>query len=123
MNLKYPTISPTLDITIRDQQLGDTESHESNAVIRQNRSSDPLTFNDPDWPINIVKSFTVTAMERAEVDALIDFFSQSAADEITLIDQDSQEWLGTIITPIPEIITNRDDCDYEVTFEFRGVKV
>jgi hypothetical protein len=109
-----------LDIQSPDAQLGDTKTDESNAIVRENRGLQPITYRDPQWPTNVRNKYSVKTMTRAEHDAVIDFLVQSAGDRITLTDHNGYVWTGVVTTPIPEIVTIQDGCSYDIEFEFLG---
>lgn len=111
----------TTDITVPNGQLQDTETHVSNAVIRENRGLAPITFSA--WPINIIKKVSIKTMDATEHTNIVNLLIASAGDEIVLTDQDGQDWTAIITTPIPEIITVRDGCSYDLEFEFMGSKL
>jgi hypothetical protein len=112
-----------MTISIRDPELGDSERHDSNAIIRENRGLNAITFKDATWPINIIKSFTITTMTRLMKDEFVDFVKASAADEIFITDPLGQVWIGIITSPVAEIVTTRDNCSYDANFQLMGRKV
>lgn len=120
MRLRWPASAPTLDITIPNAQLGDTETLVSNAVIRENRGQEAITYKDVDWPINTINKYSIKTMTATERDALVSFLIASAGDELLLTDHNDVVWLGVITTSIPEMVTVRDVCSYDVEFEFMG---
>ena len=123
MILSYPLSAPTLTISIRDPNLGDTERMDSQAVVRQNRGGEPLSVNDSDWPINHIRSFSFSALTRTKRDEFENFLKTTAGLEISILDPNSEVWVGFIVSDINEIITIRDDCSYEASFEFLGRKI
>jgi len=106
------------DITIPNAQLQDTTMYQSNAIIRENRGFAPISFKASEWPVNITRKFSIKTMTDAERVALLNLLIASAADEILITDHDDQDWLGIVITAIPELVTIMDDCNYDVEFEF-----
>jgi hypothetical protein len=107
-----------LDITIPNAQLGNTDSINPNAIIRENRGLAPITFKATEWPVNTTKKFAIKTMTRTEHDDLIDFLIQTAGLEITITDHNNAMYLGVVLTQIPELITLKDDCSYDIEFEF-----
>lgn len=114
---------PTYDITIPNSQLSNTETHQSNSIIRENRGQQPITFKDTTWPVNIIHRYTIRTMNEDERDDLINMLIATAGQEITIIDHDNYTWIGVIITAIPELVTMKDLCSYDIEFEFMGWRV
>lgn len=108
----------TYDITVPNSQLQDTTQYTSNAIVRENRGLAPITFTA--WPVNITRKFSLVSMNLTEKNNLLAVFIASAGQELTITDHDGQVWLGIITTNIPEFITVRDGCWFDVEFEFIG---
>lgn len=115
MILQYQATS----IEIRDPKLGNTETIQSNAVIRENRNGDVLGVDD--WPKNTTLKFDIETMKQLEKYNFEEFLKLSAGQEIIIIFQGT--WIGCIITPIVDIITMKDLCSYDASFEFQGRKL
>lgn len=115
MILQYQATS----IEIRDPKLGNTETIQSNAIVRENRNGDILGIDD--WQHNTILRFDIETMRLSEKSNFETFLKDTAGREITIIFQGT--WLGVIITPIIDIITMRDLCSYDASFEFQGRKL
>jgi hypothetical protein len=110
--------SGALDITIPNAQLGNTDSVNPNAIVRENRGLAPITFKAPEWPVNTTKKFSIKTMTRTEHDDILDFLIQTAGLQITLTDHNDAVWTGIVVTQVPEFITIQDGCSYDIEFEF-----
>lgn len=111
------------DITVPNSQLGNTETLQSNAIIRENRGLQPISFKSADWPVNVLSKYSLKTMNLTERTNIMNFLIVSAGQEITLTDHDGVVWIGVVITPIPEVITTQDNCSYDIEFEFLGRKI
>jgi hypothetical protein len=60
--------------------------------------------------------------DRATVDLFKSFVEDTAGLQILLGDHFGDLWIGVITTPVFEIVTQRDDCWYDISFEFLGEK-
>ena len=79
--LKFPVVTPTLTLELRDPVFGDILRVTHNAIIRDTRSGELKNFNDPTWPIindNVYQFTTITEIKAAEVK---DFLSITAGLE------------------------------------------
>jgi len=110
-------------ITIPNAQLQDTTTYQSNAIIRENRGLAPISYKDAEWPVNIIRKFSIQTMTLAERTALLNVLIADAANEVTIVDHDGYTWVGIVTTPIPELVTMCDDCSYDVEFEFLGRRI
>jgi len=120
MELRYPTTLPTVTVSIPDPQLGNVVRVESNAIVRRNRGGEIKSVDN--WHDDIIQSFSIATMTRTQRDELENFLEVSAGYEIAL-SFNGEVWYGYIISPQSEIITIRDNCSYNVAFEFQGGRI
>lgn len=122
--LKYPAMgSIESSVVLRNPDLGDVERVETEGVVRRSRAGTLLGVRDNDWPQTQTNAYTFRVIKAAEKNAFISFLQDYAGLEIGIVDHLDQEWTGIIATPENEIVTTKDDCSYEFSFEFIGVKI
>jgi hypothetical protein len=110
-------------VVLRNPDLGDVERVETEGVVRRSRAGTLLGVRDNDWPQTQTNAYTFRVIKAAEKNAFISFLQDYAGLEIGIVDHLDQEWTGIIATPENEIVTTKDDCSYEFSFEFIGVKI
>ena len=95
--LKFPIITPTLTLDLRDPVFGDILRVEHNAVIRGTRSDELKNFNDPTWPIIDTNVYQFTTLTKIKADEVRDFLSTTAGLGVAIdTDHLGQVWHGVI---------------------------
>lgn len=121
MRLRWPaTGTVTKNITIPNAQLQDTQTVQSNALVRENRGLQPITYKSSQWPTNYITKYTVQTMNDTEKTNLINFLIDTAGDEILVTDHMNVTRTCIMQTPIPELVTMKDGCSYDIEFELIG---
>jgi len=110
-------------VVLRNPELGDIERITTEGIVRRTRAGELLGTRDNDWPQTQTNVYNFITLKAAEKNALITFLQDYAGLEIGIVDHLDQEWRGIISTPENEFVTVRDDCSFDVSFEFIGVKI
>ena len=108
----------THSVELKGPSYDDTISYDTNKVTRQTRHGDPVPVRDTSWPVLRTRRFTSVCNDRQTIDDLKELLLASAGQEVALTDYDGNIKGGFIITNEHEIITLRDDCQYDVGFLF-----
>ena len=117
MILTYPAVgSPESTVTLPDPEFGNVDRTDTNAVLRTSRHGEALGADN--WPNIITKVIKITAMTKTEKDAFVTFLEAYTGVLITYTDHNGDDFDGYIITPNNEFITTKDNCSYDVSFEF-----
>ena len=87
--------------------------------IKRNRAGRVRAVKDPAWPNINTFSYQFTAITKSIIDQLKIFLERTAGLEINIVDHKSISRDGYIVTAEPEIIRIRDDCSFDVAFDFR----
>ena len=111
-------------VDLRNPAWGDTQEVNLNKIIRQTRAGWMLHRHPSTWGIVKRFSYKFVTLTEAVKESLKDFLQAHAAEEITLSRIEAgpvTKWTmdGYIITPVIEIITVREPCSYDATFDFQ----
>lgn len=120
MILYYPFTTPSITVTLPNPKLGDVLRQDTGAIIRESRAGEPKSYRDAAWGTITTTVYAFETLTRTQLNSFESFLIASAADEIGITDQHGREWRGFILSSSPELITMRDDCAYDVSFEFLG---
>ena len=119
LTLEYPSEGTvTHSVTLRNPEFGNAERTESNSVNRESRHGTMLGYRDPTWPTIKTKTFNVTSLTLETINTLKEFLTDTAGLKIKLTDHNDETFTGFILTSNNEIITLKDTCSYDVSFEF-----
>lgn len=105
-------------VILRSPEKGDTEVYDDKVLINETRGGTYLSFRDSDWSIDNIFQYTFTTLTESTIDALRTFLINHVGTRITLTDHYGYVRTGYIVTDVFDIITIRDDCSYDVSFEF-----
>lgn len=120
ITLTYPVSSPTTTLVLRSPELGNKESLRLRRVNRSTRGNSLRIFNDRDWPRDHVLSISIRGLEKDEVDALIDFVTESLGQDIGYLDYESRQWVGIITNPQAVVTDLTKSCNFSADLEFMG---
>lgn len=122
--LRYPaTGSTTESVQLRNPELGDIQRVHGEGIVRRTRGGDLKQYRDSNWPqgqTNVYEFRTLTATKK---DELLSFMRDYAGLEIGIEDHHGYSWAGVIVSSPNEIVTTKDNCSYDVGFEFFGAKI
>lgn len=119
MILSYPeTGSPSLAVTLRNAQFGNAKNVDTGAIVRESRHGYPLAYKDSSWPVLKTRTYTTTTNKLSVINDLKDFLEDTAGLKIKITDHDDVDITGIIITSSNQIVTRKDSCSYDVSFDF-----
>lgn len=108
--------SDTVDL--RNPEYGDTEVYDDKVLVRRTRGDEVKTFRSDDWTTDRRFQYTITTITESVKDSFESFIQNHAGERISLTDHDDNQYDGYILNNIFDIITIRDDCSYDISFEF-----
>lgn len=119
--LKHPVVTPLRTVTLPSPEQGDNRVIEYNTLKRRTRAGAIKGLRDTSWPIIEIFTYNFRTIIKSVIADFRDFLTISAGLEIEITDHLSVVRTGVILTPEPEVIVMRDDCSYDVSFQFRKI--
>jgi hypothetical protein len=93
----------SLSVTLRNPDIGDSETIESRRIQRKNRGGDLIMFRDPIWPKFQTLSYEWSFLKRNDLLSLLEFVKETLGQEITLTDYNGRTYTAIITTPSEEV--------------------
>lgn len=121
--LTYPYVSPTLTVEIRNPELNDKEAHQFKRIVSVTRGNKLIVKRNQNWPRSTRLSYNFIALSKEQAYDILDFIKESLGKEIGLLDYESKQWKGIIISPNEPITQEGPGCMYSAKFDFQGVLV
>lgn len=122
--LTYPYTSPTTTISLPNPQLGNTETYKHQRVANRTRNGKLILFDKSYWPKFTSLKYSFRALTESNKTDITNFVALSLANEIGILDYESRQWRGFIISPnAPVSDVGRIGCNYTWDIEFQGVLV
>jgi len=117
--LTYPYVLPTLILQLRNPIFDDTEQLEFRRINRKTRGGTLKIFRYNIWPKaqRLIYSFEI--LKESEKQALLSFLQLTIGKEIGLLDFESRQWRGIILTPATLLNEERRSGSV-MTIEFEG---
>jgi len=117
LTLTYPVIAPTSTVELRNPEYGNNTRYDFRTITRESRHGSPLGYRDGDWPVSQTKFFNFETLTLTTINELKAFLLETAGLEIGLTDYNGTSYTGVIVTNENEIITMKDTCSYDTSFE------
>jgi hypothetical protein len=115
----YPYAAPTTTIDIRNPNFGNSEQFEFRRINRVSRGGTLQMYRDSAWPQAERLIMTFSALEQADVKSILAFLNQSLGKEIGILDFESRQWRGVLLTPASP--GKQDGIErFSITLEFEG---
>ena len=121
----YPYVAPTSTVALRNPEFNNREGLRFQRINKQTRGGKRIIFRDPNWPqeIRIKMKFEYLTIEQRR--SLLQFLEDSVGQEIGLLDHESRQWRGVILTPSSHVTEQKFGgplgAGHETTLEFQGV--
>ena len=77
-------------------------------------------FKDANWPDVEIIEMTFENLSKNEADALKIFVTNTAGKEITMIDHESRNWIGVIVSPEVVFTEAGRGCKNSMPIKFMG---
>jgi hypothetical protein len=120
ITLSYPTVAPTVSVSIRAPEFGDQRRLNFDRVNRESRGGSLQIFTDPTWPKQEILEVQFTALKEAEAQAVLDFFTTTLGQEVKLVDWYGRVWHGFVVSPEASPLTRSRRNIVDLSFEFEG---
>lgn len=117
--LTWPYTAPTLSVELRNPNFDNVEQFEFRRINRRTRGGTLDLYRDESWPKlkRLIYSFSWLS-DSQRVD-LLDFLNRSLGQEIGILDFESRQWRGVILTPSSAISEPKRN-GHSITLEFEG---
>lgn len=114
LTLKYLTD----EVILRSTNFGDSRTLDINTYKHKTRGGVLKYYKDTNWVDTEKFRYESIVNKDDVIDSLIAFLTLTAGLLITVTDHNAVERSGYIITPVADIITQKDACSYSIAFEF-----
>ena len=115
----YPYVNPTSTIEVRNPQFDDLRQIEFRKINRKTRGGTLKVFRDSNWPSSERLIWSFDNLKEAKKKDMLDFFELTTGQEIGILDFQSRQWRGIILTPMTQV-GNEDRPGNTLTLEFEG---
>lgn len=99
ITLTYPFENPQVTVVLRKPDFGNLDRLEFTRINRESRGGTLQVFRDEIWPRSERQSYQFSMLSRNAIIHLLDFFAISLGKEVGLLDHESRQWRGVILTP------------------------
>jgi len=106
-------------LTIRNPEYGDIRRLDTNVENRPTVGGEYKTVDD--WPDKQFRVFTFRSLRRAQMVTFRSALQAAAGLQVTISDSNDELWDGYIISNPSDIVTIKDDCNYDVDFEMMAI--
>ena len=114
--LTWPYTTPTLTLELRNPNFDNVEQFEPRRINRRTRGGKLEVFRDINWPDAQRLIFTFSSLCEQTVKDLLYFMHWSLGKEIGVLDFESRQWKGIILTP-SEAISEPGVSGFSAGFE------
>jgi len=118
--LWYPFDNPIKTLELRNPQFDDVEQLEFRRVNRLTRGATRKFFRDPAWPSAQRLIYSFDNLKEVKRSEYFDFLKLSLGKEIGLLDFESRQWYGILLTP-QSPVQHEDRPGLNISFEFEGI--
>lgn len=117
--LTWPFTSPALTLLLRNPDFDNVEQFEARRIVRRTRGGTLDLFRDETWPKTKRFIMNFSTLKDEDIIDLLEFIQKSIGQEIGLLDFESRQWKGIILTP--SSATQQPGIDsFGASFEFEG---
>lgn len=118
--LTYPFVTPILTIDIRNPIFRNVDQISFQRINRRTRGSTLKIYRKSSWPKDNKFILSFNILKRDKVNTILEFFDKSLGKEIGLLDFETRQWKGILLTP-DTLFSEIQSDQYDVSFEFEGV--
>ena len=117
--LTWPYVTPTLTVELRNPNFDNVEQFEFRRINRRTRGGTLDLYRDESWPKvkRLIMAFTWLSVEQRQ--QLFNFLQRSLGTEIGLLDFESRQWRGLLLTPSAAIAEPKRN-GHSFSLEFEG---
>lgn len=117
--LTWPYTSPSLTVELRNPNFDNIEQFEFRRINRRTKGGELDLFRDETWPKVKRLQMSFTWLSDTQRVDLFNFLQKSVGQEIGLLDFESRQWKGFILTPTSAISEPKRN-GHAVALEFEG---
>ncbi len=120
--LTFPFTTPTNTLDLRNPDFDNVEQFEPRRINRRSRGGTLDVFRDETWPKTKRLIYTFSALKEQQIEDLLTFLQESLGKEVGILDFESRQWKGVILTPSAAFgQTGPDNGSFSASLEFEGV--
>lgn len=97
--LTYPFDNPRYTLTLRNPDFDNVEQFEPRRINRRTRGGKLDLYRNNSWPKAKRFIYTFSSLKEQDIEDMIEFLEVSLGQEIGLLDFESRQWKGIILTP------------------------
>jgi len=119
LTLTHPRVTPTLTLTLKNPEFGNSDVITFTKVDRQTRGGDRKFFADSNWGSTQSFELSIENVQSCKVtiDEILEFLNTSLGEEIGLLDWEGRQWKGIIVAPESDVIPRVGGHDVRILFE------
>jgi len=117
--LTWPYAAPTLTVEIPAPEFNNQEKYNVRRVNRKSRGGTLDIFRDDSWPSVRNFDFQFEWLSDDQRVDILNFLDVSLGEEIGMLDFESRQWRGIILTPSSEL-ADAGPCKHGVDLSFEG---
>ena len=115
--LTWPYSAPTFTLELRNPNLDNVEQFNFQRINRRTLGGQLDLYRDEDWPKNKKLIYSFSALSTLQREGLFVFLIKSLGQEVGILDFESRQWRGLILTPSSQVSQPRE---HNVSLEFEG---
>lgn len=108
-------------VTLPSPDFNDSEDDTFGNVFGSNRNGELLNVDDAGQPAITTRVWTIKGMTKTERDDLEHLLFVSAGDALSIVDYNGNSFSALVTNEDVELITLRDDCNYQVTLQLMEI--
>ncbi len=119
LQLTYPRVSPTLTLTLKNPEFGNTDTITFARVDRTTRGGERKIYGDNTLSKSQVFRLDIANLAECKVpiDDIVTFLNSSLGKEIGLRDWEGRNWKGHIVVPETDIRKEASGTSVTITFD------
>lgn len=117
--LTWPYAAPTVTLTLRNPNFDNVEQFEFRRINRRTKGGDLDLFRDETWPKVKRLIYSFSELKETQRNELFTFLIRSIGQEIGILDFESRQWRGIILTPSSAVAEPRSG-GFGFSLDFEG---
>ena len=121
--LTWPFARPVYTVTVRNPEFNNIDRKHYRRITRATRGGTFRQFRDPQWPRYANLNYVIHLVREHDSDNLLNFLLQSRGQQIGLLDFESRQWQGVVLTPGAQAEFHILRGVRSIQFEFEGALI
>ena len=113
------SLSPVLLVVIRNPNWGDSQLVDVNKIIRKTRAGHVLHTHPAQWGTIRIHTWSFSVLTAAKMAEFKAFVSAVQGGVVNVTKASGWARTGHIISPVVEVVTDREPCSYSLSFDFQ----